>query len=206
MSSPSPTNSIVLTSRSNLPQNSGPSAQALGPFLKAKETAMKSNDTLFRLECVQPFRTRAEALAYLNHEKLECLICGKHLAGLGNHLYMAHGITARSYKTKLRLPLMRGLCGTSLISIHKTNSKYKAEMGIVPSPIEKRQPKNTQSSYKDLMYKEIKPLRSIPLKFSKEIIKAVRSAKGTQREIAQRFNMSEGHVCDVLQRKRRKYE
>jgi len=61
----------------------------------------------------EPFKTIEEAEAYLAHDKLECLICGKFFKGLGNHVNLAHDMTARDYRIKFNIPLThgRGLIG-----------------------------------------------------------------------------------------------
>lgn len=70
-----------------------------------------------RFEDLQPFASQDDVMGYLDNEKLECLICGRLFSNLGTHLCKKHGITARSYKEKLNLPLyVRSLIGTCLLA------------------------------------------------------------------------------------------
>lgn len=60
------------------------------------------------------FNSMETALAYLNQEKLECLLCGSKFDSLAKHLYMSHHVRARDYKFAFNLPRMRGLWSCSL--------------------------------------------------------------------------------------------
>lgn len=52
---------------------------------------------------------------YLEDEDLlTCKICGKHCQHLGSHIYHAHKMTARDYKTKFGLPYKMGLISNKI--------------------------------------------------------------------------------------------
>lgn len=74
-----------------------------------------SQNVIARFEELQPFLSSDDVNFYLDNEKLECLLCGRHFLHLGIHLVKKHGIDARAYKIKLNLPLWkRGLAGVGL--------------------------------------------------------------------------------------------
>lgn len=47
-------------------------------------------------------------------EQLECLICHKHFKHLGSHIWQAHKILTRDYKTKFELPYNMPLISRSI--------------------------------------------------------------------------------------------
>lgn len=51
----------------------------------------------------------ADVHAYLSGDRIACLICGKQVRGVGGHVRMVHGITAREYNQLFGLPVTRGL-------------------------------------------------------------------------------------------------
>ncbi|OJW82873.1 MAG: hypothetical protein BGO66_03030 [Alicycliphilus sp. 69-12] len=51
----------------------------------------------------------ADVRAYLSGDRIACLICGQQVRGVGGHVRMVHGITAREYKQRFGLPVTRGL-------------------------------------------------------------------------------------------------
>lgn len=64
------------------------------------------------------FQTRAEVDAYLAHEKIECLECGKRFAFLGVHIKRIHEIDAAEYRRAWGLPAGTPLAGTSYRAMH----------------------------------------------------------------------------------------
>lgn len=56
----------------------------------------------------EPFKTREEVEAYLNSERIICLLCGRPFKMLCSHLCV-HGITADQYKEKYGIPYGAGL-------------------------------------------------------------------------------------------------
>lgn len=94
-----------------------------------------SSNVIARFEELRPFCSTGEVDAYLNNEKIQCLLCGKHFGGLNNHLSLKHGIPARAYKEKLNLPFCRGLVGTR---VHEIRSAGAIRCGAGMSKIELR--------------------------------------------------------------------
>jgi len=58
------------------------------------------------------FQTRAEVDAYLAHERIECLECGRRFAFLGVHLQRIHEMSAAEYRAAWGLPAKTPLAGT----------------------------------------------------------------------------------------------
>jgi len=58
------------------------------------------------------FETMAEVLLYLDHEEIQCLICGRSYRGLYRHLLRGHEVAVDEYKQKYGIPRCLGLVGT----------------------------------------------------------------------------------------------
>lgn len=61
--------------------------------------------------CLKPFRSRSEIEAYFASDYIECLLCGRQMKGLGNHLQRIHGTSEDTYRKQYGLPWRRGLTG-----------------------------------------------------------------------------------------------
>ena len=59
----------------------------------------------------RPFQTTAEIRAYLDEDRLPCLICGRRLTVLAAHLKASHGLTADDYRVRFGIPFSYGLAG-----------------------------------------------------------------------------------------------
>lgn len=90
-----------------------------------------SQNVIARLNDFQPFSSIEEIDRYLNNEKLECFLCGRHFGNLSNHLVQGHGVSARSYREKLGLPFRRGLVGTSTHEKMRPNGYSQREMAKI---------------------------------------------------------------------------
>ena len=60
-----------------------------------------------------PFQTTADIRAYLDEDRLPCLICGRRLTVLAAHLRACHGLTADDYRIRFGIPFSYGLAGRS---------------------------------------------------------------------------------------------
>ncbi|NDJ59396.1 MucR family transcriptional regulator [Enterobacteriaceae bacterium 4M9] len=58
-------------------------------------------------------KSRAEAEQYIDHEKIECLECGKRFAFLPIHINRAHGLSADEYRDRHNIPATIPLAGTA---------------------------------------------------------------------------------------------
>ena len=79
-------------------------------------------------------KARDKHSEYLNGDKIECLICGKSFKSVGNHVFMAHGITAREYKVQFGISTSAGLLGDKTRAAHKEYSidnKHKAKLADI---------------------------------------------------------------------------
>lgn len=57
------------------------------------------------------FSSKADVAAYLNHEKIECLECGRRYQFLPVHLKRAHRLNAEEYRERHNLPTGTPLAG-----------------------------------------------------------------------------------------------
>ena len=81
-----------------------------------------------------PFAHSADALAYLDSDKLVCLLCGREFTLLSQHLRKTHSMTAREYKTRYNLPIKRGLCGPSLSRLFSVVMRRTMAAGKLGDP------------------------------------------------------------------------
>jgi hypothetical protein len=81
----------------------------------------------------KPFNTREEMEAYLNSDKLLCLLCGKSYKSLCAHL-LVHGTNADQYKEKYGLPWGCGLTCTSTKEMNIRHGKKLVAEGIFTPP------------------------------------------------------------------------
>ncbi|MEQ9844602.1 MucR family transcriptional regulator [Pectobacterium brasiliense] len=63
--------------------------------------------------------SRAELNDYLNHDKIECLECGKRFSFLPTHLRKSHGMSATEYRERFNLPVSTPLAGLSYRASHR---------------------------------------------------------------------------------------
>jgi len=72
------------------------------------------------------FKTRAEIDEYYDHDKIECLLCGKHFHLLTNHLRQKHNNMSRAEYIKLfGLPNKRPLCSPTMSRIAEKRTREK---------------------------------------------------------------------------------
>ncbi|MHA6885744.1 MucR family transcriptional regulator [Ralstonia pseudosolanacearum] len=62
---------------------------------------------------------RAALDAYLAHDRIECLVCGKRFTFLAPHLRRAHGMSADEYRQAFALPAMTPLAGLAYREAHR---------------------------------------------------------------------------------------
>ena len=71
------------------------------------------------------FETTEQLNRYLNHEKIECLLCGKYYQGLNVHILCGHKMPVKEYKKLFGIPPTRGLVGTVLSAKRRAHGKTK---------------------------------------------------------------------------------
>jgi formylmethanofuran dehydrogenase subunit E len=77
------------------------------------------------------FQTLGEINAYLDNEKIECLLCGRHYRALPLHLINMHGIKdVSSYKMMHGIPVGAGLVGTKTSEMMAENSTARMQARI----------------------------------------------------------------------------
>lgn len=71
-------------------------------------------------DALQPgaLRSRAEVTAYLAHDRLRCLECGRSYAFLPTHLARTHQLSAETYRARWGLPAGTPLAGTAYRAQH----------------------------------------------------------------------------------------
>jgi DNA-binding transcriptional regulator YiaG len=130
----------------------------------------------------QPFQTIKQVKEYLSGDKIECLICGKSLKSLGNHLRKSHQYTPRQYKLKYNIPLAK----YGLVSARTRQKFVKNALSISAEHLDK---------FKKGNQKAINKIRGSKLK--------KRDWTNLGRDISQ-ANLSKAH--EKLQRLRQKKE
>ncbi len=88
----------------------------------------------------QPFETREQIEAYLNCDRLVCLLCGKTYKSLCTHLSV-HGTNADAYKEKYGLPWGCGLTCTSTKEKNIKHGKRLVSEGIFKPPTKEERTK-----------------------------------------------------------------
>lgn len=100
----------------------------------------------------KPFETREQVDAYLNCDKLVCLLCGKSYKSLCGHLSV-HGTNADDYKEKYGLPFGAGLTCLTTKAMNVKHGKRLVKEGIF-KPL-------TKEEHKEFMKKK-RPSRKKP--------------------------------------------
>lgn len=67
---------------------------------------------------MQKINSKSEVEEYLNHEKIECLNCGKRFSFLPVHINRVHQLTASEYRALHNLPAGTPLAGLSYRAKH----------------------------------------------------------------------------------------
>lgn len=70
--------------------------------------------------------------AYLDGDKVTCLVCGKSFVTLSPHINVAHQLTAEAYKQRYDIPWRRGLISRPLRERKAKMMKGYKEAGILP--------------------------------------------------------------------------
>lgn len=78
------------------------------------------------------FQTVDELKAYLEQEKLPCLLCGKAFNGLYTHINFCHDMTADDYRAMFGIPKHCGLSGTLLRDKQSKRLKTQRSAGQIP--------------------------------------------------------------------------
>ncbi len=63
--------------------------------------------------------SRADVDAYLNHDRIECLECGKRFSFLPAHISRMHKLTAEQYRAAHNLPAGTPLAGLAYRKMHR---------------------------------------------------------------------------------------
>jgi hypothetical protein len=86
------------------------------------------------------FRTLEEARDYLDHDKLQCLICGRRYPGLAQHLDKNHLMRADEYREMFGIPWTYPLSGQNTRRLHKKKIEKQRRRGQLktPPPLSKR--------------------------------------------------------------------
>jgi hypothetical protein len=80
------------------------------------------------------FETKEDVKEYLNHNELECLLCGKRYVFLGNHLIQAHKISCEDYRIMFNLPIKTPLAGLGYREKHRKVMKDLFDDGRLSIP------------------------------------------------------------------------
>jgi hypothetical protein len=89
-----------------------------------------THDELLARAAGRQFTTRADVLAYLSGDTVECLLCGKAYVNLGTHIGRSHGIRAHDYKRAFNIPRKFALmgCATRKRLSELANSQSRLEL------------------------------------------------------------------------------
>lgn len=80
----------------------------------------------------KPFSTVEEVRAYLDGEKVTCLLCGKELVTLGAHIMAKHEMTSDDYRERFGIPYKYGLASKPFREEGSRRLKSLKKEGIVP--------------------------------------------------------------------------
>lgn len=84
------------------------------------------------MQAPRAFQTVDELKAYLNQEKLPCLLCGKAFNGLYTHINFCHKMTADEYRLMFGIPKHCGLSGTLLRDKQSQRLRTQRRSGQIP--------------------------------------------------------------------------
>lgn len=94
----------------------------------AEKKALKKRTPLPGYPVEHRFTSSVDVDAYLNVDKIVCLMCGRAFKSVGNHL-LVHNITVRDYQEKYNLPFDRGLSGIARTEALADHLKKRIESG-----------------------------------------------------------------------------
>jgi hypothetical protein len=83
------------------------------------------------------FQTMEEVEAYLNQDRIDCLLCGRRYKMLNSHVGRMHQMDLREYKIKCGLPLTSGLISASTRE-RLVELGYKQIEGLTPEEVTAR--------------------------------------------------------------------
>ena len=75
--------------------------------------------------------SRDDVEAYLSHEKIECLECGKRYSFLPAHINRMHQLTAEAYRLKHNLPAGTPLAGLSYRQAQRDKLNRMVKDGVI---------------------------------------------------------------------------
>ncbi len=98
------------------------------------------------------FETKEEVEAYLEGDKISCLLCGKEFQALGIHLTRTHKVNIKDYKEYFGIPHGRGLTGITvrkkkIIANKKRPLEFFAEMSRKGASGRKAENRKKRSEY-----------------------------------------------------------
>lgn len=109
------------------------------------------------------FNTKDELDEYMNGDKIQCLRCGRYFRGLGQHLWVAHGMRSVEYKEIYGIPWRRGLTCSETYNIRsKVMKRAYSERDVPLSTPERRalahkaKHRKAQPLVLDMMSKRVK--------------------------------------------------
>jgi hypothetical protein len=80
---------------------------------------------------IAQFQTMKEIDDYFQGDRVQCLLCGKWFASLGNHVRI-HGVGHRQYKLRYGLPLNRGLTASKVHDAMRRVHQDLYSLGVNP--------------------------------------------------------------------------
>jgi hypothetical protein len=75
--------------------------------------------------------SKADVEAYLNHDKIKCLECGKLYSFLPVHINRMHQLTAEAYRLKHNLPAGTPLAGLSYRQVQRDKLNRMIKDGVI---------------------------------------------------------------------------
>ena len=80
------------------------------------------------------FKSKFEVDRYFSHKKgIQCLICGRFLRSLQNHLQQVHGVSNNEYRERYGLPWRKGLVSKTLSQAHSASITNRIKSGTFKS-------------------------------------------------------------------------
>ena len=76
------------------------------------------------------FTTKSEVAQYFsNDEGIQCLLCGRFMGTLQNHLQLVHGVSHEEYRERYGLPWRKGLVSRLVSKKHSAALTYRIKNG-----------------------------------------------------------------------------
>ena len=149
------------------------------------------------------FTTRSEVDRYFsNDEGIQCLLCGRFLGTLQNHLQIVHGVSHEEYRERYGLPWRKGLVSRTVSKKHSATLIKRIKNGTFnPNPDNKSAVKKILAGFRrpdqpyttSIKAENTKALSKRNVKYSHKdfgkVLSLMRKQKITLNEVCKKYNL-----------------